>query len=75
MQNQSANPRNVVSAPTACGGAVPGAQGQFSAGRLRASFRVNDAAGWMSFAILQSHLEGDTGAQELLNASLEIADD
>jgi len=32
-------------------------------------------AGWMSFAILQKPLKGDIGAEELLNASLEVADD
>jgi len=29
----------------------------------------------MSFAILQKPLKGDIGAEELLNASLEVADD
>lgn len=35
-------------------------------------YRVNDAAGWM---FCKSHLKGDIGAEKLLNANLEVADD
>ncbi len=73
MQNQSANPRNVVLAPTACGGAVPGAQGQFSTGRLRASFRVNDAAVSLDKAAVSLGIEDELDVGTVIGSETHCA--